>query len=1332
MSSINTGNDGVKDDDYNPDNELMIIKINFGKDKYDMVYVMHHDNIDNLALKFVKKNKLKSTAIPVIRAHIAKTVEEFIKENNIKNHNIVGTNFSSSELQNTNGNLRDFISPTIGDRGTSPLPENNPFDMPPNPLLPSPNPSKIELKKEIDDKPTDLVKMELKKEVDVKSSSKESIDHQVEAEVNNFINDMLSNRQVSEESNVDSTPKNFNVEKIENEIVAAEEIFQNKPTIVSSSQRKDSKKSNRKEKFVSSSNLPQDRDSISNRYEDSTATENNNAANSIRNSIESIPKDPKPVSPSRVRSSKESIEPQLKSSQKSKSMSTRKSVTRESVESISTGTKPTLKTKQPIIRESIDSIPTTIRSQDSESRSIKPNKENVSILKRKELKPRPSSAPTSSMKSSVSKKLPLDDDKQIVLKSSSKEFSHSSRIADLSNVSATERLYIEGLIAHEMKMDEIKKNEERMMKELSSSRFKMNSVSKKIVASVPRKDKDVSEVIYNRLYEESKYLVDYREHLESVGKVSLELPMDWSCVKCGTLNEYRRRPVNLYTYLQSPTSTKDKQQEILPCKSCGFSQTTESQFVPRISNHAMKSKLKSNDQQVDDIIEKKDIYSRLYDDRYNRDDEIMQSILQSVYRQEYTFQPKISKVSQKIIKEKQLKSGIRSASVTLPIHDRLFEQHYEKLRAERVATYQLNKSPIKTKVISNNHVDQLVDRLAKEKQNKEEKLERMRMYYHHIDLHTGQKLFQPLIEPNLTIDKQDNNNVEESISTSVFDKLSEEAHTRKKRLDVCVSDKEIRQYEYFTNHKPTALTKSDKILKHANKKRMEEMYRLLLATNEVIEFHKFHQIEANEEELSYRISEVAEAMHDWKQLPLNLQLILSNSSLLIPDVRNLLYEVNTERVNEIQVIYATNQNQVELQEHKDDNMNSHTSPTTNHIMISSHSKQSKTSSPGSSIISASIRFSPSTEHMNPNDFIIDFNKFSSLVFQAISRREGSGKSYIIAPKKRDDVNRELIQKQLQEFTFTPAICLKSRSLSKQRKIHQSGIFVNESNDMKLNDKSNPSIFEVAASNDTSGLTLTTRNDRKVKMKSFVTYEDTQEKLYKLAFDINKKLERRRQEKLDKEMEACSFHPKLYHSSVQPRAKPIKPKPAFESLKSPSRNMEIKEDYFTLDDPDAHLKNKAEMSTWNNSKKTIPIADIPIKPIKVKNIPIQSSIDSEALAPYSYERHDYQDRAGLSPQKVMKGRSASTSATTSPLRYGSIAGSETSSLKSQSILYTYRHGSWNIPTNSSKSKVASTSGLPVSLPPLPCEIMSSPILPSETLDSKKDSHQNELFINDTYS
>jgi hypothetical protein len=64
--------------------------------------------------------------------------------------------------------------------------------------------------------------------------------------------------------------------------------------------------------------------------------------------------------------------------------------------------------------------------------------------------------------------------------------------------------------------------------------------------------------------------------------------------------------------------------------------------------------------------------------------------------------------------------------------------------------------------------------------------------------------------------------------------------------------------------------------------------------------------------------------------------------------------------------------------------------------------------------------------------IIDFKEFGILVRKCLKKRNGPGRAYVYAPKKRPQVTLELLQNELQEETHQPVIDKVSAVIAKER------------------------------------------------------------------------------------------------------------------------------------------------------------------------------------------------------------------------------------------------------------------------------------------------------------
>jgi hypothetical protein len=68
---------------------------------------------------------------------------------------------------------------------------------------------------------------------------------------------------------------------------------------------------------------------------------------------------------------------------------------------------------------------------------------------------------------------------------------------------------------------------------------------------------------------------------------------------------------------------------------------------------------------------------------------------------------------------------------------------------------------------------------------------------------------------------------------------------------------------------------------------------------------------------------------------------------------------------------------------------------------------------------------------------VTYQQFKSLVSKCLKKREGTGHSYVYAPKKRPEVAIQMISNQLKEETFMPSIDKISNNICKNRFKHNS-------------------------------------------------------------------------------------------------------------------------------------------------------------------------------------------------------------------------------------------------------------------------------------------------------
>lgn len=72
---------------------------------------------------------------------------------------------------------------------------------------------------------------------------------------------------------------------------------------------------------------------------------------------------------------------------------------------------------------------------------------------------------------------------------------------------------------------------------------------------------------------------------------------------------------------------------------------------------------------------------------------------------------------------------------------------------------------------------------------------------------------------------------------------------------------------------------------------------------------------------------------------------------------------------------------------------------------------------------------------NNQSYEVTYQQFKSLVSKCLKKRDGTGHSYVYAPKKRPEVAIQMISKQLKEETFAPVIDKMSNKLCKNRYKH---------------------------------------------------------------------------------------------------------------------------------------------------------------------------------------------------------------------------------------------------------------------------------------------------------
>ena len=63
---------------------------------------------------------------------------------------------------------------------------------------------------------------------------------------------------------------------------------------------------------------------------------------------------------------------------------------------------------------------------------------------------------------------------------------------------------------------------------------------------------------------------------------------------------------------------------------------------------------------------------------------------------------------------------------------------------------------------------------------------------------------------------------------------------------------------------------------------------------------------------------------------------------------------------------------------------------------------------------------------------VDYNQFHDLVVQCLKKREGPGKFYVYAPRKRPDMAMAMVEEEEKEYTYRPEINPTSQEIAQRR------------------------------------------------------------------------------------------------------------------------------------------------------------------------------------------------------------------------------------------------------------------------------------------------------------
>lgn len=360
---------------------------------------------------------------------------------------------------------------------------------------------------------------------------------------------------------------------------------------------------------------------------------------------------------------------------------------------------------------------------------------------------------------------------------------------------------------------------------------------------------------------------------------------------------------------------------------------------------------------------------------------------------------------------------------------------------------------------------------------------------HSYDQHTGQKLFHPKV-----LDIPEEFGLGRRIVTSqrgkkkkIWEDLlakDQEAQARREQMQKKAIEAALQE---IRSHQVKALPSSNEILQESTAKNLEELFRLLLACNDDAVSMKFQEeyeemeegvgsvgvpgaessrspsrgrsptglstVASNDlddgEHISRSASQqrqetpapikldtskihaLSQQMVDWQSRRLDLALV--QPSVMINEVSTLLLDMKKHLL-----LRRSNKNNRQRKENLHGDMNRRESPTSTaaDLVDGKTAKGSRAASEADEGVHADEEVD---EEDNVNDaedeegqLLMTFQQFKDLALKCIRFRNGPGKGYIFAPKKKPDLALQLQQNQQKEETFHPEIDKHSQEITRAR------------------------------------------------------------------------------------------------------------------------------------------------------------------------------------------------------------------------------------------------------------------------------------------------------------
>jgi hypothetical protein len=490
---------------------------------------------------------------------------------------------------------------------------------------------------------------------------------------------------------------------------------------------------------------------------------------------------------------------------------------------------------------------------------------------------------------------------------------------------------------------------------MSENLFKLRGKSKQLAGNRNRRDKFAS--IGHQLYTDGILDKERKDKLAKKAESPSSRAQDWSCAQCGTYSTVPGLSVFKHSYV---------------CTNCGWSQEGRTPFKPiNIALELMP---------MDVNTKGKEVHTFLHADSQLQ--KVKQVELLRRHRKEeegrITFKPSISEVSEEIIRRRK---GLSAVTTDMTEKDDSEYQSYgqtkrsaalgeylQKPAADRLyataQTWVPGKRPsdiVEQTTLSgtatDDYIDKFVDRLTYEYKDKDRRIEMTRKDVYGYDYEADQPFFQPRLNPFSRLDLvsgfSDLPGRKPNLS-GLFERCN---RTVERRNRVITEYYERERLERELN-KAVALPQSEKILDDARRRSIDEMFRLLVATERVKQ-NRGNSVTLDDALMTPRVlTKLANEISDVNACKLDLNSM--EEGIMVPEVGEIL--------SGVMAIRATK--------------------------------------------SKSDRQDSATD-------MVSYRTFYELVNQVLNQRHGGGKTYVYAPKKQPTVTRQMISEELKAYTFKP-------------------------------------------------------------------------------------------------------------------------------------------------------------------------------------------------------------------------------------------------------------------------------------------------------------------------